>query len=60
MPSELDLKYDRMLARRYRGRAAGWSSARTTTGRAIVANFPATLPAFFARFLRAQCRKPRR
>ena len=49
MPSELDLKFDDMLAGSM-GRAAGLIIGEDEQGRAIVTNFPATLPTFFRTF----------
>jgi acyl-CoA synthetase (AMP-forming)/AMP-acid ligase II len=49
MPSELDRKYDAVLAR-VTGPGGPIQIARDSAGRAIVANFPATLPAMFDTF----------
>ena len=49
MPSELDLKYDDMLARVI-GPGGRLIIGQDEQGRAIVTNFPATLPSFFRTF----------
>jgi long-chain acyl-CoA synthetase len=49
MPSELDLKFDDMLAR-VTGPGGRVIIDQDELGRAIVANFPATLPSFFRTF----------
>ena len=49
MPSELDLKYDRMLAGVI-GPGGRLIIGEDDQGRAIVTNFPATLPTFFRTF----------
>ena len=49
MPSELDLKYDDMLARVI-GPGGRLIIGEDEQGRAIVTNFPATLPSFFRTF----------
>ena len=49
MPSELDLKYDRMLAAVI-GPGGRLVIGEDDQGRAIVTNFPATLPSFFRTF----------
>jgi long-chain acyl-CoA synthetase len=49
MPSELDLKYDRMLAAVI-GPGGRLIIGEDEQGRAIVTNFPATLPTFFRTF----------
>ena len=49
MPSELDLKYDDMLARVI-GPGGRLIIGQDEQGRAIVTNFPATLPSFFPIF----------
>jgi acyl-CoA synthetase (AMP-forming)/AMP-acid ligase II len=49
MPSELDLKYDDMLARVI-GPGGRLIIGQDEQGRAIVINFPATLPSFFRTF----------
>jgi long-chain acyl-CoA synthetase len=49
MPSELDLKYDEMLARVI-GPGGRLIIGEDERGRAIVTNFPATLPSFFRTF----------
>ena len=49
MPSELDLRFDAMLSR-ITGHGGRVVVDRDEEGRAIVANFPATLPAFFRTF----------
>ena len=49
MPSELDLKYDDMLARII-GPGGRLIIGEDEQGRAIVTNFPATLPSFFRTF----------
>jgi len=49
MPSELDLKFDDMLARVI-GPGGRLIIGEDEQGRAIVTNFPATLPAFFRTF----------
>jgi long-chain acyl-CoA synthetase len=49
MPSELDLKYDDMLARVI-GPGGRLIIGEDDEGRAIVTNFPATLPSFFRTF----------
>ena len=49
MPSELDLKFDAMLAR-VTGPGGRLVLDRDAEGRTIVANFPATLPGLFAAF----------
>jgi long-chain acyl-CoA synthetase len=49
MPSELDLKYDRMLAAVI-GPGGRLVIGEDDLGRAIVTNFPATLPSFFRTF----------
>jgi acyl-CoA synthetase (AMP-forming)/AMP-acid ligase II len=49
MPSELDLKYDAVLAA-VTGPGGRVIIARDDDGRAIVGNFPATLPSFFDAF----------
>ena len=49
MPSELDLKFDDMLAR-VTGPGGRLIIGEDEQGRAIVTNFPATLPSFFRTF----------
>jgi acyl-CoA synthetase (AMP-forming)/AMP-acid ligase II len=49
MPSELDLKFDAVLAA-VTGPGGRVAIGRDDEGRAIVANFPATLPSFFDAF----------
>ncbi|HWU92821.1 MAG TPA: class I adenylate-forming enzyme family protein, partial [Sphingomicrobium sp.] len=49
MSSELDRRYDEMLAR-VTGPGGPLTIGRDERGRAIVSNFPATLPAFFRTF----------
>ena len=49
MPSELDLKFDDMLARVI-GPGGRLIIGEDEQGRAIITNFPATLPAFFRTF----------
>src|SRR5919202_6603688 len=49
MPSELDRKYDAVLAA-VTGPGGRIQIGHDAQGRAIVANFPATLPAFFDAF----------
>jgi long-chain acyl-CoA synthetase len=49
MPSELDLKYDRMLAAVI-GPGGRLVIGEDDLGRAIITNFPATLPSFFRTF----------
>ena len=52
MPSELDLRFDSELAR-VTGPGGRIEIGRDALGRAIVTNFPSTLPAFFAAFCAA-------
>jgi long-chain acyl-CoA synthetase len=49
VPSELDLRYDAILAEKT-GESGTFRIDRDALGRAIVGNFPATLPAFFQAF----------
>ena len=60
MPTELDRKFDAVLAAVTGPGGRRRDRARTRKGRAIVANFPATLPTVLQDILRAERRESRR